>query len=302
MIYWILDVAEWLANKHVKAMTPNGPENIQLRGYQEDYIKLMSQNRFVIGMLARQTGKTLMEAIHCVYSILHGRNVLICTNLRATSIEILEKVKSIYSGLPFFMKPGVRVWNQTSISFDNGCEIKTMSKEKQTGKKYDVILVDEAAHILKFEDVFNDLQTSLNLNGQMIIQSTPNGKNKFYELWDSAVNRKNSFVPFSATYRVVPGRDEEWRKKMIADLGNEDAFMQEYELSFETREEKKIKEQRTTIDKNTEEIECLRRRLEVVEKMLGLVGEGGEPLIDRDVILKKFLGIDPNGFSRGMVG
>lgn len=290
----------YFGNKYAKVITPNGLSNISLYGYQEDYLKIMTQNRFVIGMLARQTGKTLLEAIYCVYSILNGKNVLICSNLRATSIEILEKVKTIYSGLPFFMKPGIQIWNQASISFDNGCEVRTMSREKQTIKKYDVIFVDEAAHIPKFEDMYKDIQAALNINGQMIIQSTPNGKNKFYELWDSTVNGKSSFMPFSATCWVVPGRDDAWKAKMIENLGgSEDAFMQEYELSFETTFSISTKEQKEKIDKNVEEVESLRRRLDAVEKILGLVGDKGEPHFDRNFVLKNFLGTVPDNMSKG---
>ena len=292
----------YLGNKYVKAMTSISPGNIQLYGYQEEYLKIMLQNRFVIGMLARQSGKTLLEAIYCVYSILNGKNVLICSNLRATSIEILEKVKTIYSGLPFYMKPGIQIWNQASIAFDNGCEIRTMSREKQTIKKYDVILVDEAAHIPKFEDMFKDIQGALNLNGQLIVQSTPNGKNKFWELWDHAINKKNYFVPFSADWRSIPGRDEVWKEKEIKNIGSVDAFMQEYELSFETTFSISTKEQKEKIDKNTEELESLGKRLKAIEKILGLTGDEKIDYLHIDFIKKKFLGIDPEGFSRGVVG
>ncbi len=285
----------YLANKYTKVLssTSGASSGVQLYGYQEEYLKLMVKNRFVIGMLARQSGKTLMEAIYCVYSILNGKNVLLCSNLRATSVEILEKVKIIYASLPFYMKPGIQILNQASVSFDNGTEIRTISREKQTIKKYDVILVDEAAHIAKFEDVFKDLQAALNINGQLIIQSTPNGKNKFYEVWDHAINQKNSFVTFSADWKVVPGRDEEWRKKEVENIGSEHAFAQEYELSFDGIESTERKEDRKKIDMNSEELEVLKKRLDAVEKMLGITTENGQPYFNKDFIIKNFLGIDP---------
>jgi len=286
----------YLGNNYAKGLTDTSlnPSAITLYGYQQEYLKLMEQNRFVIGMLARQTGKTLLEAIYCVYSILHGRNVLLCSNTRSTSIEILERVKTIYSSLPFYMKPGIHTWNQSSVSFDNGAEIRTLSGVKQIIKKYEVILVDEAAFILKFEDVFKDLQAALNINGQLIIHSTPNGKNKFYELWNHAVNKQNSFIPYSATWRVVPGRDELWKKKIIENIGSENSFLQEYELSFESLEEIEKKDQKKTIDKNMEEVESLRRRLEIIETMLGITTENGQPYFNKDFIIKRFLGLDPD--------
>jgi hypothetical protein len=41
-----------------------------------------------------------------------------------------DKIKSIYSLIPFFLKPGIKVWNQKSLTFDNGCRIKTSARTK----------------------------------------------------------------------------------------------------------------------------------------------------------------------------
>ena len=47
----------YFANKYCKLMTPEGIKNITLRGYQEEYLKHLSENRLSIVLSARQAGK-----------------------------------------------------------------------------------------------------------------------------------------------------------------------------------------------------------------------------------------------------
>ena len=47
----------YFANKYCKLMTPEGIKNIKLRGYQEEYLKHLSENRLSIVLSARQAGK-----------------------------------------------------------------------------------------------------------------------------------------------------------------------------------------------------------------------------------------------------
>jgi len=50
---------------------------------------------------------------------------------------------------------------------------------------------------------------------------TPKGLNHFYEFWSKAVRKEksNNFFPIRVGWWEVPGRDEEWKEEMIADIG-----------------------------------------------------------------------------------
>ena len=61
--------------------------------------------------------------------------------------------------------------------------------------------------------------------------STPNGYNLFYKFWNDAVEGNNQFKTFKIHWTSIPERDQEWRKKIISDIG-EEAFRQEYEADF----------------------------------------------------------------------
>ena len=77
---------------------------------------------------------TISSAIFMLHSILfnNDKNVMIVANKGDTAIEIMDKLKSIYTLLPFFLKPGVKVWNQKSLTFDNGCRIKSEKRNIAT--------------------------------------------------------------------------------------------------------------------------------------------------------------------------
>jgi len=69
---------------------------------------------------------------------------------------------------------------------------------------------------------------------RMIITSTPNGRNLFYRIYKNALNKVNQFKALRVDWWQIPGRDEEWKQKEIANLGSEDIFNQEYGNSFES--------------------------------------------------------------------
>ena len=62
--------------------------------------------------------------------------------------------------------------------------------------------------------------------------STPNGYNKYYDLWQGAVDGTNSFNPIRVDWWQVPGRDDAWRDKMIHDCGGPDEFMRQFGIHF----------------------------------------------------------------------
>jgi hypothetical protein len=61
----------------------------------------------------------------------------------------------------------------------------------------------------------------------MIIVSTPKGTNHFYDLWKRSVDGETTYTPIKINWYEVPGKDEKWKRAMIADLGPT-RFAQEY--------------------------------------------------------------------------
>lgn len=138
-------------------------------------------------ILSHNTISAAILILHfCLFN--KDKGVMIVANKGATVVEIIEKIKSIYKLLPFFLKVGIVNWNQSSITFDNGCRIKTdkRTKEPAIGFTIDLLYLDEFAHIPNnivepYYTAVVPVVSSVN-NSKIIITSTPKGLNLFHKL------------------------------------------------------------------------------------------------------------------------
>ena len=230
----------YFAGKYAQVMQEQGIEQIILRDYQEEIIRSFKNNRFNCLMASRQIGKTVMSGVFIAwYLIFHtDKNVLAVANIASTTKEVLDKIKSVLENLPFFLKPGCISNNVMSMKFDNGCRLigRTTTKNTGIGFTIHVLYIDEFAHINpSYLDFFYRAiypTISASSNSKIIITSTPNGMNRFYDIYMDAMNGANTYVPLRVDWWQVPGRDDEWKQSTIANLGSEEDFNQEYGLQF----------------------------------------------------------------------
>lgn len=243
-----LDI-KYFAQKYCKIKTEDGTiTHIELRDYQKEILDLFSKNRFSILCSSRQIGKTVNTAITILHFLLfnNDKNAMIVANVAATTIEIVDKIKSIYVLLPFFLKAGIKNWNQRSIVFDNGCRIKTAARSKTPaiGFTIDLLYMDEFAHIPSniIEPYYTAAYPTVSAiqNSKIIITSTPNGMNLFYKLLTAAERPegdplKNNYKAMRVYWYQVPGRfvtyyrlnpfkmrDLGLTKEMVFDLAKEE--------------------------------------------------------------------------------
>ena len=162
---------------------------------------------------------TISSAIFMLHKILfdNDKNIMIVANKGDTAVEIVDKIKSIYGLLPFFLKPGIKTWNQKSLTFENGCRIKTSARTKTPaiGFTIDVLYLDEFAHIPSniIEPYYTAAfpTTAAVLNSKIIITSTPNGMNLFHKLLSDGERpdgdpQKNNYKAMRVYWYQVPGR------------------------------------------------------------------------------------------------
>lgn len=210
----------YFAETYCQVKTEDGSvDNILLRDYQKDILDLFTDNRFSILMASRQVGKTISSAIFILHTILfnNDKNVMIIANKGDTAIEIVDKIKSIYTLVPLFLKPGVKNWNQKSLVFENGCRIKTSTRTKTPaiGFTIDVLYMDEFAHIpsniiVPYYTAAFPVVSAIS-NSKIIITSTPNGMNLFHKLLTDAERPdgdplKNNYKPMRVYWHQVPNR------------------------------------------------------------------------------------------------
>lgn len=226
--------------QYCKVMTDDGLNYINLRDYQESILREYQGNRFNVFLAPRQIGKSITSAIILLWYLLfnHDKNAMLLANVGATAEELMDKIKVMVRGLPWFLKPGMVVNNVMSMKFDNGCRAiaKTTTKTSAIGFTIHFLYMDEFAHIHPnfIESFFRSTYPTVSSSkvSRIIITSTPNGQNKFWEIYQGAMTGDNTFNPIRVDWWQVPGRDENWKKDEIANLGSEELFNQEYGNQF----------------------------------------------------------------------
>lgn len=229
---------DWGRRRGIESITKVGRENAQCIVVDAPDSLYMT-NHCVL------THNTICSGIFLTWYLLFNtdKNLMVLANVGRTTTEIIDKLKVIMKNLPFFMKPGVMVNNQMRMTFDNGCRLigVATSKTAAIGFAVHFLYVDEFAHIPAsyldpfWRSVYPTL--SANKNARCVITSTPNGQNKFYDIYTTALIPKgqpgaSEFVPMRVDYWQVPGRDDKWRDAEIANLGSVEDFNQEYGLQF----------------------------------------------------------------------
>ena len=230
----------YFANTYCTVMTDHGLQTINLRPYQEEMLRQFQAERFNVCLASRQVGKTICSSIFIAwYSVFNfDKNSLILSNKGATTREIIDKGKTILEHLPFFIKPGTLKWDVFNSKFDNGCRIigQTTTKKAAIGFTIHLLFMDEFAHIpANFVDTFYENvypTVSASINSKVIITSTPNGFNKFYDIYTAADRGLSEYVPFRVDWWDVPGRDDTWMRQEVANLGSEEAFNRQYGNQF----------------------------------------------------------------------
>src|ERR1019366_4697780 len=123
------------------------------------------------------------------------------------------------------------------IALENGSKIIASATTGSSirGQTHNIIYLDEFAFVPNNmqEDFFTSTYPTITSGKttKMIMTSTPNGLNMFYKLWIDSEQGRNNFVRTEIHWSGTPGRDEEWKKEQIKNIGAL-KFQQEYETEF----------------------------------------------------------------------
>ena len=222
-----------------------------LRQYQKRALASFIKHLKIVWLASRQIGKSITVGIFIVHYILThtDRNIVLLSQNQDKVVDLMEKIRTIIKNLPFYMKPGIKTDNVMTMKFENGCSIsaKTTTENSAAGITGHLIYMDEFALInpnfIKsfYRTVFPSLSSSK--IAQMIITSTARGTNKFYDIYQGAIDGNNSFDPLRTDWYEVPLREDKdgnvleyrgdaWKAVQIADLGSEEDFNQEFGNQF----------------------------------------------------------------------
>ena len=213
--------------------------NFDMYPFQEDMSRTIADNRFTVIKTCRQAGKTTTAAAvilwHAIFN--DSYTIAILANKLSTAREILSRVQRGYENLPKWLQQGVVTWNKTNIELENGSQIIAASTASSAIRGFSInfLYLDEFAFVPRNiqDDFFTSVYPTIvsGTNTKVVITSTPNGFDLFYKIWINSVEGRNEYANFSVSWWDVPGRDDEWREKTIANT-SEDQFRQEFEAEF----------------------------------------------------------------------
>jgi hypothetical protein len=203
-----------------------------LRNFQND--------RFNIVLAARQMGKTVTASIFNAWYVTFNmdKNTLLLANKSDSTKEIIDKAKTVIENLPFFMKPGIIKYDVMNVRCDNGCRLIGQSTTAKSGIGFTIhnLYLDEFAHVHPsiadsfYENVYPTLSSSK--VSRITITSTPNGFNKFYQIYAAADRGDNEYLATRIDWWQHPDRDEAWYERELANLGSIEAFNKQYGNEF----------------------------------------------------------------------
>lgn len=224
--------------------TKNGIEKIKSvrktenSSHMYDLLDVENGNIFYSNNIVSHNSTTAVSfLLH--YAIFNDNvSIAILANKASTAKDLLGRLQTSYENLPRWLQQGIKSFNKMSMELENGSKIITASTSASSvrGGSYNIIFLDEFAFVpntvaLNFmNSVYPTISSGK--DSKVIMVSTPNGMNHFYKMWDEAVKKENDYIPIEILWNDVPGRDEEWKRKTIANLGSTKSWLQEFECSF----------------------------------------------------------------------
>jgi hypothetical protein len=236
---------KYFINKYIKG--------IILRDYQEELFDSFENHKITLGLMCRQSGKTLTPILYALHQIIFNQNYTVSVNSFSfyNTEHCLDAIKGLYYNIPeFFMRfAPVSISNQTKFKLDNGSAFYIEPKTENwthmmSGLTPDLTILDEYAS-WKRKDALDFMHCIAPVlwskkSTKMIVCSTPNCsyvldenmkrvKQHFYDLWTNDNPNANKI---RVSYEQVPFDNIKQMRLSMAPID----FAREYNASFITGE------------------------------------------------------------------
>jgi hypothetical protein len=207
----------YFTNKYLKiSHAERGLIPFKTYPFQDECMRDFAKHRFNIVLKSRQLGLSTITAAFALWRAMFYRekNVLVIATKMAVATNFVRKVKTMLEGLPkWLVVPDIVSETKTSIEFSNGSIVKSVPTSEDAGRSeaLSLLIIDEAAFIRNFDELWKGLYPTLSTGGSAIVLSTPNGVgNQYHRLWVDAEEEKSAFHPIKLMWDVHPERDQNW--------------------------------------------------------------------------------------------
>jgi hypothetical protein len=204
-------------NKYVKIQHPTrGLVSFDTYKFQDDCLDQFEQHRFNVILKSRQLGISTLAAAYALWLALFYKDkaILIIATKLAVAQNFIKKVKVMLQNLPtWLVMPTIRSDTKQVIEFSNGSSIKAIPTSEDAGRSeaLTLLIVDEAAFIGNFDELWTGLYPTLSTGGRAIVLSTPNGVGgQYHKLYVEGESGLNEFNAIKLPWDVHPERDQAW--------------------------------------------------------------------------------------------
>ena len=155
--------------------------------FQQELLHKFNDYRNNVILKSRQMGISTISAAYVSWMMLFHRdkNILVIATKFSTAANLVKKVKAMIKMLPpwFDQLAQIAIDNRSSFVLNNGSEIKASSTSADAGRSeaLSLLVIDEAAHIDGFDDLWTALQPTMAAGGRCIALSSPNGVGNWFD-------------------------------------------------------------------------------------------------------------------------
>jgi len=204
-------------NTYVKIQHPiRGLIPFDTYPFQDDCVQKFIDNRFSIVVKSRQLGLSTLVAAYAVWLAIFqkDKNILIIATKLSVAQNFMKKVKTMVRALPpWLLLPRITTDNKQLLEFSHGSSIKAVPTSDDAGRSeaLSLLIIDEAAFVRNFDDLWTGLYPTISTGGRAILLSTPNGVGgQYYRLYTDAEAGLNEFCAMKLPWTVHPERDQDW--------------------------------------------------------------------------------------------
>lgn len=215
----------YFIRKYCKIQHPTrGTIPFETYPFQDACVNDFVTHRLNIVLKSRQLGLSTVCAAYATWlALFHkDKNVLVIATKLPTAMNFIKKVKVIIQSVPTWLLLTQFEPTKQAISFSNGSQIVAVPTSEDAGRSeaLSLLIIDEAAWIRDFEDIWTGLAPTFSMGGNAIILSTPNGiGGQYYKLWTEAEAGQNEFNPIRLPWDVHPEHDQAWFEKETRSFG-----------------------------------------------------------------------------------
>jgi Terminase large subunit, T4likevirus-type, N-terminal len=192
---------------------------------------LMSEDRQVILLCSRQSGKSTTSALIALHTALFTANslVLVLSPSQRQSQELYRKIRDNYNQLTEVAE--LTQESALRLEFANGSRVQVLPGKEATVRGFSgvaLLLIDEAARVP--DDLYQSVRPMLAVSGgRIILLSTPFGSRGFF--WQEWVEGGPDWKRVRVTADQCPRIPAEWLAKERQRIGDW-WYSQEYQCVF----------------------------------------------------------------------